>query len=455
MAYLFKNILPYALTGSLLLLGGCASQLDVKPVNTIDAGAAVATSGDVAALLVGAYDALGDLDVYGGNIQRDADLLGDNGEIFFDGTFVAPDEIFRKSMLVNNGQAEVTWLDSYRAINIANNVLANLDVVTEGDRARVEGEAKFIRGTLYFELVRNYAKAWTDGTPSANPGVPLVLEPTVEITEQAKVSRNSVSEVYAQVIKDLTEAETKLPESNGFFATKYAAAGMLSRVYMMQQKYPEAANAATRVIDSKKYSLVNTAEVFDLRVNQNGFNTAEDIFAIQLTSQDGLNALNTFYGAPEYGGRGDILIEDAHLALYENGDRRAELFYVAENGNTYTSKWINQYGNIKILRLAEMYLTRAEANFRNDSSIGASPASDINLIRARAGLSAIPATSLTIGAIMKERHLELAFEGHLIHDIKRTKGTVGGLAFDSPKLVYPIPLRETDANANLTQNPGY
>ena len=455
MTYLFKNILPYAFSGSLLLLSGCASQLDVKPVNTIDAGAAVATSGDVEALLVGAYDALGDEDVYGGNQLRDADLLGDNGEIFFDGTYVAPDQIFRKSLLVNNDQAESTWLDSYRTVNVVNNVLANLDVVTDANRDRVESEAKFIRGILYFELVRVYAKTWADGTPSANLGVPLVLTPTTEITEEAKVSRNTVAEVYAQVIKDLIEAEAKLPASNGFFATKGAAAAILSRVYLMQQKYPEAANAATRVIDSKRYSLVNTEDVFDLRVNQNGTNTAEDIFGIQVTSQDGINSTNTFYGAAEYGGRGDILIEDAHLALYEKGDNRAELFYQAENGGTYTSKWINQYGNIKIARLAEMYLTRAEANFRNKSSIGAAPAADLNLIRARAGLQAIPAASLTLPAILKERHLELAFEGHLIHDIKRTKGTVGALAFDSPKLVYPVPRREIDANANLAQNPGY
>lgn len=455
MTYLFKNILPYAFSGSLLLLSGCAGQLEVKPVNTIDAGAAVATSGDVEALLVGAYDALGDEDVFGGNLLRDADLLGDNGEIFFDGTFVAPDQIFRKSLLVNNDQAESTWLDSYRAINVVNNVLANLEVVTAANRDRVEGKAKFLRGTLYFELVRVYAKTWADGTPSANPGVPLVLTPTTEITEEAKVSRNTVAEVYAQVLTDLTEAEAKLPAANGFFATKGAAGAILSRVYMMQQKYPEAANAATRVIDSKRYSLVNTEDVFDLRVNQNGTNTAEDIFAIQVTSQDGINSTNTFYGAAEYGGRGDILIEDAHLALYEKGDHRAELFYQAENGGIYTSKWINQYGNIKIARLAEMYLTRAEANFRNKSSIGAAPAADLNLIRARAGLAAIPTASLTLTAILKERHLELAFEGHLIHDIKRTKGTVGALTFDSPKLVFPVPRREIDANSNLNQNAGY
>jgi hypothetical protein len=455
MSYTIKTILPYAFAGSLLLLSGCAGQLDVKPLNTIDASSAVATSGDVEALLVGAYDALGDADVYGGNLLRDADLLGDNGEIFFDGTFVAPDEIFRKSLLVNNNQAEATWLDSYRAINVVNNVLANLDVVTDANRDRVEGEAKFIRGTLYFELVRMYAKAWTDGTPSANPGVPLVLSPTTEITEEAKVSRNTVAEVYAQVIKDLTEAEAKLPATNGFFATKGAAGAILSRVYLMQQRYPEAANAATRVIASNRYSLLNTADVFDLRENQNGINTPEDIFGMQVTSQDGVNSTNTFYGAAEYGGRGDILIENAHLALYEAGDNRAELFYQAQNGEIYTAKWINQYGNVKIVRLAEMYLTRAEANFRNNSSIGAAPATDLNLIRVRAGLAPIPAAALTLPAIMRERRLELAFEGHLIHDIKRTRGTVGALSFDSPKLIFPVPRREIDANSNLVQNVGY
>lgn len=454
MKYIFKNILPYALTAG-ILLGGCAEKLDVKPVNTIDSGAAVATSGDVEALLVGAYDALGDADVLGGNIQRDADLLGDNGEIFFDGTFVAPDQIFRKSLLVNNDQAETTWLDAYRAVNVANNVLANLEVVTDEKRDRVEGEAKFIRGLLYFSLINSYAQTWLDGTPSANLGVPLVLEPTNVIDEQTKVSRNSVAEVYTQLIKDLTEAEAKLPASNGFFATNSAAAAILSRVYLMQGKFPEAAEAATRVIDAKKYALVDIQDVFDQRINVNGINSPEDIFAIQNTSQDASNALNTFYGASEYGGRGDILIEDAHLALYDAKDKRAGLFYEGENGNVYSSKWINQYGNVKIVRLAEMYLTRAEANFRSGTSVGAAPAADLNLVRARAGLAALPAASLTLPVILKERHLELAFEGQLINDLKRNKLSVGTLPFSSPKLVFPIPRREIDANGNLVQNPGY
>lgn len=451
MKHIIKNILTLTLSAGLLLTG-CNNELDLKPVNTIDSGSAVATSGDVEALLVGAYDALGGTDLYGGNIQRDAELIGDNGEIFWDGTFVDPDQIFRKSMLVDNGQASETWLDAYRGINIANNVLANLEVVTSDKRTTVEGEAKFIRGVLFFELVRIYGKAWNDGTPSSNPGVPLILDPTISITDEAKVSRNSVAEVYAQVIQDLTQSETALPASNSFFATKAAAAAMLSRVYMMQGRYADAASAANRVITSGRYALVNIEEVFDLRLNQNGFNTSEDVFAVQITDQDGTNSLNTFFGSASVGGRGDILIEDAHLNLYEADDARGGLFY-EENGVVFTLKWLNQYGNIKIVRLAEMYLTRAEANFRTNGSIGAAPLADINLIRARAGLT--PLTALTIDAILRERRLELAFEGHQIHDIKRTSRSVGALPFNSPKLIFPIPRREIDANSNLTQNAGY
>ncbi len=453
MRYITKNILPLTLATGLLWLSACNSQLDVKPVNTIDASTAVATSGDVEALLVGAYDGLGDGDVLGGNIQRDGELLGDNGEIFWDGTFVAPDQIFRKSLLVDNDQAASTWLDSYRTINITNNVLDNLDVVTNANQGRVEGEAKFIRGLVYFELVKTYAKTWMDGTPSANPGVPLILEPTTEITDASKVSRNTVAEVYTQVIKDLTEAEAKLPVSNSFFATKAAAAAILSRVYMMQGRYADAATAATRVIASGRHALVNIEDVFDLRINQNGVSTPEDIFTVQVTDQDGVNNLNNYFASPEYGGRGDILIEDAHLDLYTADDQRGGLFYQADNGGIYTLKWVNQYGNLKVVRLAEMYLNRAEANFRNNSSIGAAPLADINLIRARAGLA--PLTALTINAILRERRLELAFEGQLIHDLKRTRSNVGSLPFNSPKLIFPIPRREIDANSNLAQNAGY
>ena len=445
-----------------LLLIACDDRLEIEPENFVASDQAVNTSSDVEALLVGAYDLLSDDDLYGGILLRDAELLGGDNELFWDGTFVDPEEIFTKRILVNNAQVEETWLEAYEAINIANNVLVNLDVVGENEaeaadeaalKAKVEGEARFVRGTMYFELVRLYGRAWNDGDPAANLGVPIILEPTTAIDETSFVSRATVAQVYEQVLTDLQAAVDLLPPSNGFFATQYAAQAMLSRVYLMQGRYPEAAAVADSVISSGEFQL--NESYADAFANESA-NTAEDIFAIQVTSQDGENQMNRFFAPPSNQGRGDIYIQEPHLALYEEEDERLAFFYFDDaQAQTYTGKWTDQFGNINIIRLAEMYLTRAEANFRAGTTVGATPLEDINTIRTRAGLE--PLTEVTLEAILRERHLELAFEGHRIHDLKRTERPVGGLAYDAPQLVYPIPQRELDANPELRdeQNVGY
>ncbi|MFP4089031.1 MAG: RagB/SusD family nutrient uptake outer membrane protein [Cyclobacteriaceae bacterium] len=430
----------------------CDERLDIEPDNSITSGTALETSSDVEALLVGAYDRLGDGDLYGGNLLRDAELIASFDELFWNGTFVAPGEIYRKRMLVTNGVAENTWEEAYETINITNNVLANLDVVNEGERDRVEGEARFIRGTLYFELVRAYGPAWNDGDPASSPGVPLITTPTSSVTEESFVGRASVADIYEQVLEDLQAAATLLPETNGFFANQSAAQAMLSRVYLMQGEYADAATMADNVISSGNFRLTDTyAAAFN-----NESNSSEDIFAMQVTSQDGVNDMNTFFAPPSNTGRGDIFIRDAHLDLYEEGDTRRDLFYFDEDiEEVVTGKWNNQFANVNIIRLAEMYLTRAEGNFRAGTTIGATPLEDINTIRERAGLA--PLDELTLDRILLERRLELAFEGHYIHDKKRNEIPVGELPYDSPRLVYPIPLRELDANPALQgqQNEGY
>lgn len=441
------------LISTIALLSSCGDMLDVKPFNTIDASTAVSTSKDVEALVVGAYTFLGDGDVYGGNLLRDAELIADpfsaSSELFWDGTFVDPGEIWTKNILVTNGQVENTYLDSYRIINICNTVLANLDVVTPDKVDRVEGEAKFIRGTVYFELVRVFGRTWTDanGTPATNPGVPLVLEPNV--TE--KVDRSTVAQIYTQVISDLTDAEALLPVSNGFFATTYTATAMLSRVYLMQNNYALARDAANTVIQSGEYALLgNYADNFNNSSAGAGSNaTSEDVFSIQVTTQSGINNMNTFFATPDFAGRGDIYVEPAHFALYTIGDDRLNLFYDGER----TGKWNNQFGNVNIIRLSEMYLTRAEANLRLGTNVGDTPLNDINTIRNRVGL--LDLVVVTLPDVLAERHLELAFEGHWIHDLKRTQSPVGALAYNANELVYPIPNREITINPAMAQNAGY
>ncbi len=435
------SIKSFVLAGSVMLLSAaCADRLDVQPTQSIDESTALATEQDVNVTLVGAYDGMSSTNVYGGAFQYSGELLGDDREVVFGGTFTTLDEIWRKTMTPGNTQTTATWTSSYAAINRANNVLSALDKVTAANKNSVEGQARFIRGAIYFELVKLFAKSWGDGDNATNPGVPLVLTPTRSVTDEDYKARSSVAEVYAQIIDDLTKAEqlAKFP----------AAAALLSRVYLMQGNYASARDAANRVINSKAFEL--EADFANAFVDDN----AESIFSIVVTDQDGSNAMNTYYASSLNQGRGDIRVQTKHLSLYEINDVRGKFFNTSNAGSrTFTSKFNNRFGDVPVVRLAEMYLTRAEANFRLGTTVGATPLADINLIRARAGLA--PLTSLTLAAILKERKLELAFEGQQLHDIKRTKGTVGTTAFSANNLVIPIPQREIDTNKKLVQNPGY
>ncbi len=449
MKYLFINTIVFCI----FLITACNKQLVTTPTQDIPTSAAFTTNDDVQAALVGTYAALGNRNLYGGRIFLGPDLLANTGEVKWSGTYQQFTQINIKAIPIDNLFVENTWLNAYTAINDANNVLSALGVLNAVSKDRVEGEAKFIRGSVYFDLVRVYAKAWNDGTPASNAGVPIVLTPTTIITNANKISRKSVAEVYAQAIKDLTEAEAKLPASNGFYATKFSAAAMLARIYLQQGDYANAAAAANRVIVSKMFTLAATyAAAFPTMFPPAPVaNTMEDVFAIQVNASSGVNGYQEFYSA---NGRADITINPAHLVLYEMGDDRKNLFYTS-NDYTYTGKFDNLYGNVHIIRLAEMYLTRAEANFRLGTTVGDSPLNDVNVIRERALLPDLSILNLSLARIIKERKLELAFEGFSLHDAKRLKNPIGVLPYNSPKLVYPIPKREMIVNNSLTQNEGY
>lgn len=442
----------------LFLATGCASKLDVSPTQTIDEKTALATSRDVEVTLIGCYDGLQDVDVYGGAFQYVGDLYGNDNDVRFGGTFQNLLEIADKQLTTGNATATATWRDTYVAINRANNVLSALDKVDENKRSRFEGEAKFIRGALYFELVRMYAKTWGDGDNATNAGVPLILTPTRGITDADYKARNSVAEVYTQVIADLTSAASLLPPSNTIYATKGAANAILSRVYLQQGNYAAARDAANAVITSNANTLApDFGSLFYTYLDNGGSSPAEYIFSMVVTPQDGTNDMNTYYGVtvgsiPGTSGRGDIRILQSHIDSYEPGDARGA-FFLRANNNNYTQKHLDTFGNVPVVRLAEMYLTRAEANFRLGTTTGATPLADVNRIRNRSGLASLATVSLA--QILKERKLELAFEGVQVHDLKRLKATIGGVAYNSPRLVFPIPQREVDTNKKLVQNTGY
>lgn len=441
---------------SLLFVAGfliisCNKKLDLPNPQAIGNDLAFATDANVKQVLLGAYDGLSSGNLYGGNIQIFGDLMAGSGELNWAGTFNTYREVFGNSMLTTNPIILNMWASGYSTINVANSVLENLDKVNAADKNRVRGEALFIRGAVLFELTRFYAKAYNDGNPAQNPGVVIKTSATKGLSDVDFPSRNTVAECYTQVIQDLAEAENLLPNKNGVFANKVAAATMLARANLQMGNYAAARDAANR-------GLTAASGNFSLVANySNAFNTAaytsEDVFSIVVSDQDGVNNCHTFYSVPPFGGRdGDIVILDAHLNLYPLNDARRNLFYLFA-GEWRSGKWRDVFRNVKVIRLAELYLIRAEGNIRLSQSVGDSPLNDINRIRNRAGV--LPLVTVSVNDIILERRLELAHEGFRVHDAKRLSESVNGRpAFDN-RLVLPIPFRERNTNPNLVQNPGY
>ncbi|MFM7091591.1 MAG: RagB/SusD family nutrient uptake outer membrane protein [Bacteroidota bacterium] len=439
-------------------LTGCEKRLDIIPFQSISENLALNTEADVLVTLTGCYDGIQSASTLGGEIMVLNDLIGNQPNINFTGTFAGLNDAFNTLMVANNSFAAGTWSSAYNTINRCNNVLGALDkVTTPAKKTSVEGEALFIRSVLYFELVRLFAKTIGDGNAGSNPGVPLVLQPTRVVSDADNRARSSVQDVYNQIVTDLTRAESLLPASNGNYATKWAAAAILSRVHLMLKNYPAARDAANRVISGSGKALnPDFTKLWFTAIRNGGVTPSEYLFAVKVTTQDGTNALNTYFGRtistiPGTAGRSDCKITNAHLALYEPGDTRK--FFVVSGGSNYTQKHLDRFGDVPVVRLAEMYLTRSECNVRSGTAIGATPLADVNAIRVRAGLPAL--TTVTLNDILKERSLELAFEGHTLHEAKRLQQSVGKTEWNSPKLIMPIPQREMDVNKNLVQNSGY
>ena len=438
---------------SIFILSGCAKKLEVLPTQSIDETEVFTSDANIKAALNGAYDAASSGSVLGGDMQMYSELLGSDDEVRWAGTFNDPREIWRKAIPTNNDYVRFTWTESYKAINICNNILNAIDIVNEDDRDRVKGEALFLRGTIYFGLVELYAKPYSTGNAASSPGLQIVTTPTVgNITDANFVPRSTVQATYDQIISDLTTAKGLLPAENGVYANTFAASAILSRVYLQMADYAKARDEATSIIDSpdSPYFLESSyANAFN-----NSSNSSEDIFAIQVSDKDGANDMHLHWSIPEFGARdGDVDIEETHLDLYyDSDDTRLALFYLDDQGIYRSGKWKLQFKNIPIVRLAEMYLTRAEALVR----LGApgDGDADLKMITDRAQID--PIAGATIADILLQRRLELAHEGQRVQDIKRLKGSADGFEWDANEMVFPIPLREINASKGaLTQNDGY
>lgn len=430
----------------------CDDNLDITPADFLTPEAVLANGGNLQNILVAAYDLAGQDEVLSGQTQLASELLANEDRLAWRGTFADPAEFNRKEMTAPNFFVQVFWTSSYEGINLCNIIINNLDLIEDAtERARLEGEAKFLRGLLYFELVRFFGLPYNSAGNNTQLGLPIILDEVIDAAEITFPSRNSVEETYAQAISDLTAAYDLLPASNGIYADKYAAQGVLARLYLQQGNYTMARDAANEVLQNSGHSLAST---FALAFN-NDSDSVEDVFAWQISAQDGVNDFNTFWATRDFGGRsitGDITVEAPFFDIFSGPDQRSTFFY-AGSGTTVTTKWQSQFANVPFLRIGELHLIRAESNFRLGTFVGLNPELEINALRARSG--ADPIVGVTLNDILEERVRELSFEGFALHDAKRLQLSVDGIPYNSDLLVFPIPQRELDANSELEPNPGY
>jgi len=459
-----------------MLIFSCSEKLDLKPYQSIDASRALTSPENIKAALIGAYLQARSSSLFGSQFNEFSELYAATTDMNFIGTYVQPREFIRKQASVTNSFVESTWIEAYELINICNTLLdgETLDIMDAGaDRDRIEGEARFLRGWVIFEMTRFFGLPYQPAGNNTQPGVPIVLTPTKDVADAIKVPRNSVEECYAQAIADLTDAKNLLPSGNTVYATTYAASAVLARIYLQQGNYPAAATEANRVIEDGGFSLTgHPLECFNIKSE-----SPEVIFALQNNVASNTSWLTVMYASLNGMGRGDYDIQESFLTKFEPTDLRGmlqddtepsytiadinKMYYIGvgtilNSGGINTSKWGDYYANIPLIRLAEMYLIRAEANFEKGAPFTGpnTPTQDVNIVRARS-LASEYTGPVTQDEIRNERYLELCWEGHRLHDLKRWNIDVGSYSYNAGNLILPIPFREMQVNDLLVQNPWY
>lgn len=432
----------------------------------------------------GVYDELCSYGWYGSQFVITADMKGGNAKR---GSVISGR--YTDEYLWNNTPSSTSalWATAYSTIAKANNVMAVIDGgftetgVEQADLDLLKGECLFMRGLAYFDLARMYCQPYSAG--EANLGVPVVL-----VTENGYPARNTVGETYDRVITDLEAALALLPVVNprgddAAYATKTAAQALLAKVNLYMENWQEAADYATDVIETAGLTLFSAADYTTWDNDGywgSGGPGAEIIF--QVDGSEG-NSYHPWWDAISYmmdpGGYGDCAASLDVLDLYEDGDVRTDLFLqpALYPGEYWSLKYPGRLGrtphrefNVAVLRLAEMYLIRAEAILNGATVSGVTALVDYNAIRTNRGLTA--ATAVTLNDIYAERRRELCFEGNELFDLARTQRSLvrndytglsnkdipfaaGGTALVNYKWAMPIPQAEIDANVNCEQNPGY
>ena len=467
-----------------LSLGGCTKKfIGLNPISNANEQSFYVTEDDFTNAIYGSYSALKYKGVFNDYMELVGDLRSDNTQM---GTTASDRFAFQDmnqfGMQSTSSITEAIWDDNYSGIRSVNAILDRIGdaSIPATVKTRVAGEAQFMRGVFYFNLVRVFGR------------VPLVVKSLKTIQEAYAIGRTDTGLVYKQIVSDLTAAEGALPLSVPAAevgrATRGAASAMLGKVLLTMHDYAGARDHLSKVITSAQYDLVsNYADLWDV-TKKNG---KESIFALQFIASVSAATGASFtdrwfpYQYPLFpnittGGGYNIPTTDL-VAAYEGGDLRKAASlkenYVNKQGVTVTGlqgrfeykfhdtpiKSGGTSDNWPVLRYADVLLMYAEALNEIGFVPGGEAVSYLNKVRHRAGLGdkAFASQNEFRLAMEQERRVEFAFEGHRWFDLVRTGRAIAVLGpkvtggVTAAQMVLPLPQSQIDVNpGKITQNVG-
>lgn len=438
------NILLFA---GILLFSSCKKFLEEKPNNALPTDQSITSAGTARAAIIGAYDAV--QNYYASNYPTLGTITADN--VVFNGTLSQYLQLDQNAIPPDNVTTVATYQGIYKAINSANSVIAYVPnvtdpLLTEAEKAKILGEAYFIRALGYFDLGRGWG------------GVQLQLKPTTDLGSTKGVKRSTLQQTYDQVLADLTQAENLLPEdaTTRNRAQKSTARALRARLHLYRKEWADAEAYATQVIDNPKYALVTPYKTFFTAP----FGTTESVFELTFSANDRNTFWNLWY--PSSGGGQFTLKPSAQFVTKITdpnigGSRSALVAGTAPNvyGVLYNTS-ATSTDPAYVIRIAELYLIRAEARAQQGKLDEA--LADLNVIRARAGVPASTAQTQEglLLAIEEENSLEFAFEAHRWFDLVRTRRTGAVLGITNENFwLFPIPYSDVLSDPDVVQNPGY
>ena len=458
MQLLFQRYIYPVLLATFILIGGCKKFVDVEPPrNSLTSATVFASDQGALSAMAGLYSQMTqtNLNIASGGLTLYCGLSAD--EIVNTSSNSNHDPFRMNSLTADvSSVGSRFWSPAYKTIYQANSILegiSNSDGMSASVKRQVEGEALVVRAFHYFYLVNLFGD------------VPYLT--SSDYLFNSKAARDSKAVIMQGVVADLTRAALLLrdnyPSNGKGRPNRFTALALLARSHLQLNNWGEVEMLCDTIIGSGRYSLVgNLTSVF-------ASNSAEAIWQLLRDNN------NTAEGATFVPSSATVVppfsLTTQLLNAFEATDNRKTV-WIGRNvvsGVSYaypfkyklrTSTPIQEY--LTVVRLAEIYLLRAEARARQNKL--ALAANDVNVIRIRAGLpsSSFADQQSLLDAISKERQTELFAEwGHRWFDLKRTQradlvlAPIKGSEWQATDVLYPIPLAEIQRNPSLTQNPGY